>query len=664
MKKILFVLTVCCVATFYYSCDDDAYDNIKKYVSSEIIYPEKFDTISAAVGFERVEIYLTRAGRSDSIKYDPYKATKTIVEYDNIKKEYDGMVSWLNVDGLDLAKLYRFKVYTIDKYGNQSVPQEISCIPFTKEDRDAIVIADPKTILSPWGISFSWPSGLSSSGWNFVGCDYSFKDKDGKDIVGFMEEGGTLRFDATNLEPGSQLNLKFDINVLPILDEALILDTINFSQTIEIDVPTVEEYGQFLTSREIKSWSNDGEKMTINWADVSDYTMVNSTLTYWDRSDRDAPVLKEIKIENTETSTNLPGLILEYIDIYSTYEPVGGEGALVDAKTKQIKPEFADANAMAANGINKNTDPFSVTKLTYPIHSDNFLDILYFPNVTEVDFTGGGATIPTYTSTGNNVSNVVGGVPWNFGFQRRDYEQSSNTFRNLKGHNAVRKALEYGKINKIKYAAGTMGLESVLSSYGSITETLTSPAEILLTDNLFGQGLLVSTDWQCENVYMPGDIPAGAGAYTHAWKIVPKKKSASFCFLYPPEYKFNLTEYRYMKFRVHSPDKSVFDPGGTVAHNFKRLWFRSRNGLWGHTPVATWDSNNDEHNADREKGRIADNLLGTWIDYTYDLYDIIKPTDAHPWYNIIVINIGGEPGTDPPAEYPYYFLDIRWSKTP
>ncbi|MDR2473607.1 MAG: hypothetical protein LBD53_08645 [Tannerella sp.] len=665
MKKIfLFLLLFISI----WGCNDDAYDNVREYVKSEVIYSEKFDTVSASIGFERVEIYLTRAGRSDSLKYSPVKAKKTIVEYDDNRVEYDGMLSWVNVTNLDKAKLYRFKVYTIDHAGNQSVPLEIAKIPFTNEDRAAIRVSDPKSILSPWGVSLSWPSLISTSMWNFADCNYSFKDKTGQTVNGnmdaAMEAANNLRFDATNLNPGSTVEVNFSIKVVPIVDDVQILDTVTFSQKLDMQIPTTDEYGQYLKAREIESWTNDGTQMIVKWKAVSDYTLVGTTLKYNDYSDPDNPVERVIEIENTATETPLPGLIYQRFEVFSSYEPIGGEGAIVESKSTSIVPEFADKNAMAANNIGRDIDPMTITKLVYPIHAENLQDVLYFPNLTEIDLTGAGGNIPTYLSTGNNVSSEVGGCPWNFGFKRIDFENNGRC-RNLKGVNALKRVLDRGKITKIKYAANSMGIDEDLLPFASITEKLVAPDEVMVTNKVFADGNIVSGDWRCAFTYQPGDTPADCpGGATHVWKIIPKGKSSSWCIVFPPQYKFNMWEYRYLKMKIYSPDASFYPDD--YYKNWKRIWFRSRNTLWGHTQKVSWDGDDAEHNAGRDDHRIPDASLGKWWELTFDTQEIIKPTDAHPWYNILVINIGGEPGGtfSPSREMVYYFADVRWSKNP
>lgn len=100
------------------------YDNLEKY-AKEDIYPAKYDTIIGQVGYERVEIDLLKAGRIPSSKIYMGKAKKTVVEYDDKRIVIDSVVSWVNITGLTVSKLYRFKVYTEDEYGNRSVPLSI-----------------------------------------------------------------------------------------------------------------------------------------------------------------------------------------------------------------------------------------------------------------------------------------------------------------------------------------------------------------------------------------------------------------------------------------------------------------------------------------------------------------------------------------------------------
>ncbi|MDR2388820.1 MAG: hypothetical protein LBD89_03420 [Tannerellaceae bacterium] len=661
MKKLLFLFTIV-ISLTYHSCKEDAYDNIREYVTSENIYPEKFDTISAAIGFERVELYLTKAGRSDSLmKKNPVKAKKTIVEYDDSTIIFEGMQPWVNIVNLTQPKLYRFRVYTIDEYGNKSVYQEIAKIPYTKSDRDAIRIAEPNTVLSPWGVKLWWPNGISTSMWELLECDYEYKDKDNNVINNTMDIT-TLNFDADNLSPGSETNLSFSIKIQPLVDGVPILDTVQFNQTIDVITPTPEEYGQFLKSREIEKWENDGEQMIIQWKVISDPTMTSSAITYTDYSNRSAPVEKTIEVSNDTERTPLPGLILQRVAISSSYEPVGGGGAIVDAQPTMATPPFSAPEAMQANGISANTDPMTVTSLRFPITTPSLMDVLYFPNLEEIDLSGETFGVPLQDVKGTS---TIGGCPWNPSLRRIDLNEG--TPRNLSGIQALSKVLSNGGIKKVRYNRGSMGtgIDAALSLYVSngIVEIIPLPAEAFVLNNFCALGTIVTGSWRTENTYQPTDTPEGHGGATHVWKVIPRGASASFCFVYQKDYKFNIWDYRYLKMKVFTPDASYFYTDYYA--NFKRIWFRIRNSLWGNTPLVSWDTNNDEHNGGKEDFRATDAQLGKWRDITFDTWSIADRS-SHPYANVLVINIGGEPGGTyaPTRDIVYYFADIRFSQTP
>jgi hypothetical protein len=676
MKKILFLFAIAALLT-QFSCQDDPFAEVKELAPSEIIYPEKFDTISAAVGFERAEIYLTKAGRSDSLQKHPRKAKKTIVEYNNGRVDttivFDGMKTWVNVTGLTLPKLYRFRVYTIDSLDNKSVYQEVAVIPFTSADRDAIRIADPNSTLSPWGVKLWWPNGISTDMWKFLSCDYEYLDKDANPYQGIMDTlAPLLAFDAVNLAPGADVNISFTIKVIPIVKDVPILDTVSFAQNIEVVIPTETEYGQFLTSREIEKWETDGEQVVLRWKNVSDPTLRYTTVTYTDYSIPSSPVQRIVTVANTDQTTLMPGLSLERFSVSSSYEPVGGEGAIVDAQAALIPPEFYSPESMAANGITRNTDPLTVTSLTFPIHTKSLIDMLYFPNLTEVDLRGTGIPIPPQSI--RSIS-TIGGCPWDFSMRRRDLETSEP--RELTGRQALSKLLLSGQLTKVYYNQGSMGsgIDAIMSIYAPTgkAEITYSPPEVFLSNNFYVQGTVVSDAWKMDVTYQPSDPPEGDGGAVNIWKVILRDRSASFCVVYQKDYKFNFWDYPFLKMKVYTPDPSYFSP--YASSRYHKIWFRLRNSLWGHTPLPSWDGNNDEQNAGKEDFPAASADFGNWRNITVDIRNKFPNLNQHPFQNSMVINVGGEPSTWPgsggeaanpwPKGDPvFYFADIRFSKTP
>ncbi|MDR3244926.1 MAG: hypothetical protein LBT50_00655, partial [Prevotellaceae bacterium] len=109
------ILSALCV-----SCND-TFDNIKEFDVKEIVYPGHYDTAYTTVGFERVEIDLSQAGRISAEQMNLGKATQTVVEFTNNGKDttiiFPEVRSWVNVAGLTQPNMYQFKIYTADEYG-------------------------------------------------------------------------------------------------------------------------------------------------------------------------------------------------------------------------------------------------------------------------------------------------------------------------------------------------------------------------------------------------------------------------------------------------------------------------------------------------------------------------------------------------------------------
>ncbi|MDR2423630.1 MAG: hypothetical protein LBD59_02760 [Prevotellaceae bacterium] len=663
MKKLLFLLTIIVPLTWF-SCDKDPYDNIREFVNSETIYPEKFDTISAAVGFERVEIYLTRAGRSDSIKKNPSKARNTVVEYNTGKADttvvFKGMQSWVNVTGLSQPRLYRFRVYTTDSLGNKSVYQEIARIPFTRETRDAIRIADPNAVLSPWGVKLWWPGGITTGMWQFLDCNYEYNDKDNATVRGSIRDSTFIGFDVDNLLPNSEKNVSFVINILPIVDGQPILDTVQFRQTIDIATPTADEYGEFLKSRQIAGWETDGSQMIIRWQAVTDPTMKHTTVGYRDFSNRMSPVDRTITVANTDERTPLPGLAYELFDISSVYEPVGGGGTNVAAQPTRVRPELAAPDVMQVNGISYSTDPLTVTKLTYPVHaslpikSTSLRDILYFPRLRELDLTGGDMfNVTTLLYDRNSARKVVGGGRW-LPFLSRIKEVETND------RTTISYLLSGGVIQNIKYAPYSMGLDNILSPYVStgIVNMMQMPDDVLIPYEYFLDGWVQDNDWRSEWSY-PAVNPPNAEGLSNVFSVRVVKRYSSFVFALPKEYRYNAEVYRYLKLKIYTPPASVFADG---FGEWQDLWFRFMNHLWafGGNNISGADQQYWERYRN-DASLLPNSSLARWFDLTIDM---AEARNKHT--RIIVINIGGEPGSwnDFSRDLTFYFANVRLSKNP
>ena len=217
-----------------YSCKG-IYDNIEPY-GGEKVYPAKFDTISGKVGYERVELDLMKAGRVPSSEIYLGKASKTVIEYDKERIEIDSVVSWVNIPNLKKSKLYRFRVYTEDQYGNKSVPQEIAMIPYTENELSSIAVQSPRVFTSPTTAVLDWAENISSILLSYCDMKFTYLDQDGNIHEGERDENP--RIFAGNLKSGEEIKINVDYRVVPKVDGEEILDTINLNQEVSFYMPS------------------------------------------------------------------------------------------------------------------------------------------------------------------------------------------------------------------------------------------------------------------------------------------------------------------------------------------------------------------------------------------------------------------------------------------
>ncbi len=230
--RIIFLIT----SIVLLAACEDMHEKTRKYWG-ERVYPAKYDTIFGKIGYERVEIDLVRAGRVPSDQINLGKAKKTVIRFDNQEIVKDGLVSWLNMTGLTQSRIYRFLITTQDDYGNESVPQEIAMIPFTKGDMDALVVTSPRLLVSPSSCIVDWPSGINSMILNCHGFTYSYVDREGKTVTG-ANPTTPYRFFVGNLDMGKAYTVKMKYKVRPLVNGVAIMDTLLLDRDLIINVPT------------------------------------------------------------------------------------------------------------------------------------------------------------------------------------------------------------------------------------------------------------------------------------------------------------------------------------------------------------------------------------------------------------------------------------------
>jgi hypothetical protein len=544
MKRILFFLIA---AVTVFSCNG-IYENIEKY-SGEIVYPAKFDTVVGYIGYERVEIDLMKAGRIPASQVNMGKAVKTIVEIDGKKAaEYDSLCSWVNVTGLTQLKLYRFKIYTEDEYGNLSVPQEIALTPFTSYDREVLAVPAPRVMASPSSAIVDWPNGISSVLLDFYSFEYEYTDRNGNDVKGVKNSDDTRIF-VGNIEIGEMVDLKMTYKVLPKSASRAILDTVLLDRTITLNIPTGD------------TPFNVAERDILAQNGVSVYT---------------------------------------------------------------------------ANGV------ASINKLTYPVHCSSLQDLFYFPNLTELDLTGGSLfPTPEQTYDRNGAVSVIGNIPWT---------PLLSNVNNMAApdYQALIDMLDAGMLTKVLYSPNSIGgLDEALAPYvGTAVELLETPDEVYIPDKYFVDGVTCDNNWKVEHTFPAPDYPAGDGL-VDVYKITPVNPSSSFIFALPKEYKYNVKEYPYLKFKVYMP------PEEDINNYFQLLWPRFMNFWWG-----GFESDSGYGQEYWAYDYIWMSQFQEWADVTVPLNEAINRHNR-----AIVINIGYEQGRMPNEGMVYYFANFRLSKT-
>lgn len=296
----------------------------------------------------------------------------------------------------------------------------------------------------------------------------------------------------------------------------------------------------------------------------------------------------------------------------------------------------AERDILTANGLA--TFDFGasskLTKLIYPLHANSLQDIFYFPNLKELDLTGGSLfDCKTYRYDNRGVQSEIGGGQW------LPFIAKVSSVGDVQALNDL---LESGSIERVRYIPNSMGLDDLLAPYveSGLVELVDLPDEILISDNYFVDGLVQDGNWEMAVTYNPGSYPTGSGLQ-NVYKMIPKKRSSTFVIAVPPEYKFNAAEYPYFKYRIYAP--------------FQRIWLRFMNNMWAFSGNSNygqeyWDYGNPTH-------YINDGDLQKWTDYSIDISNMITKHTR-----VIVFNIGGEPGPDPDSDIEFYISNIRFSK--
>lgn len=599
--KYLYLFLASAISIFIVSCNDQ-YDNIEKY-AGETVYPGRFDTIVGFVGYERVELNLMKAGRIPASEIKLGKSSKTIVEYGNETIVFDSVCSWVNITGLTESKLYRFRVYTMDDYGNKSVPQEIALIPFTELDRDLVGVASPKLLVSPSTIILEWPNGLSSIVMDYKSLSYEYTDKNG-----VVQKGSTTgtRFLCTNLEPDSHVTINMNYKVIPILgDGSKILDTVIVSKPIEVIMPTLET--PFSPAEAISLRANGINTFTsAATQNIKKLVLPLHTGTFQDLFY--FPALESLDLTGEGLKNVLPTIIYNKNTVITEC----GGGSWQPFMIRVDKP--ADIKIVGLQA------------LTDLLESGQLKNVRYIPNSMGLD-----EIFKPYIASG--VVKLV---------EDDDPLYPAEVFLDpqcwINGH------IQDNNWEMINYYSGSFlprtGYRDI-SKFDATNETVNGdPVDLQL-------GQLIQNDGS--NIY----------------KCVIKMRSGSFCMALPKEYMYDSKRYRYLKFKMFcgSSEQTMEGSNG----EFLQPWIRPMNHLWafGNNSIygqESWDVSFSNNKIAKED--IRKKWKEYTVDMSPNNYWNNNNT-SNRRNRLIVFNIGHEPSSftyNASEQVVLYFADIRFSK--
>ncbi|MDR3260789.1 MAG: DUF4998 domain-containing protein [Tannerella sp.] len=226
MKQINIIFGLIVLSVLCFTSCSKMHDNIKEFATEETVYPGRFDgVIRTYTGFERVELDLMRAGRIPESEMNLGKAEKTVVEYGSQPLVIDSVASWVNVTGLKLKQNYRFKIYTIDKYNDQSIAVEGTAMPYTEDDLSTLALPAPKTrALSATSLEVSWTR-MSSVLLDYYRMTYSYTDKDNVKREG-ASSGESPVVVLDNLAAGQQVSFAWKCRIIPRVNNVPIIDSV------------------------------------------------------------------------------------------------------------------------------------------------------------------------------------------------------------------------------------------------------------------------------------------------------------------------------------------------------------------------------------------------------------------------------------------------------
>ena len=321
------------------------YDTLREFALEEAIYPSSFDTISGKIGFERVEIDLSTKGRIPASEMGLAKAVKTVIEcsYFNSPLIIDSVCSWVNITGLTEPEEYTFKIFTIDKFGNKSIPKEISLIPYTSYDLDQLELLSPKITESSSSALVEWDNNLSGVLFDCYSYSYSYKDNN-NNIQKGVEAGDIPSFFVENVAKGTTIPIEITLQITPKKNNISIIDTISWTSVLPLNISESAEDVIFLK--------------TPNIAHVIDLNDKNSSQTYH---------FSWTTVENIDSYTLKISTSSSFPDD-KTFALNVKDSASIDLNSDQLKDIVKEGSAKCYWTVVPSTNNLSVSTQSRPLN--------------------------------------------------------------------------------------------------------------------------------------------------------------------------------------------------------------------------------------------------------------------------------------------------------
>ena len=458
----------------------------------------------------------------------------------------------------------------------------------------------------------------------------------------------------------------------------------------------------------------------IDWPAGLDSPIANFVEFYYNYKDKSGTIFKDtlrkgdklrIDMQNmniyTPNEVNIMYRLIPVIaDSVKFVDTLSFEQRLSVSVPSESTPFYpSESAALRANGIEFTYgEALKVTKLVLPLHISTLSDLTYFPNLKELDLTGKGLEniLPEIVLDGNNVSRIVRGSNYYPYMQRIEYTDKFPIRQRIDAVDRLLEMLESGAIEKVTYIQNSLTLDAQLAPYiaSGVVQYVDDSwyDEVLPLDHrLIVDGTPSAPVLACNISYplSPEDVPQ-PDMIEHpdeVYMIRYTGRSATFTFMLPSMYRYDLEKYRYLKF-------SVFLKGGEAAlgpavnGNYgacRIVWPRISYAFWNADyPNAIFSPANMDFRWEpgREQLIQPEKVNNEWVAFTVDmeqanltLLSRNHTTPAgytgtgHTHFRNICITLGGDwtpnpagNGTfvDPEPSNPivYYFTNFRLSRTP